>query len=327
MEHHSLRHHIVTGGLTLPLTVTLTLVLWVLPDTSDSLLWGGAAVTLFTAYMVMELNNRFSLLRIRSRMMSTLFLWLMLACPMLHSWSADAVPMVCLAACYFMLFCSYQQIHPEGYVFYAFLLTGVGSLFFPPMLLLALGHYTSMTFLLRCMNWRSLAAGLLGLALPYGIVAGYAIWQNQLDTAFGYLSGWFVFSAHNYAQLTLCQLAMAVFVTIYAFLGLIHLFRTAYNDKIRTRMLFYVIVTQEVLLFAMLCLLPTHFEALLRLFILNSTPLIAHYLALARGRFFKTWFYVTLVALAALAVLNYLCYYGPLHNLGQLRPLGTILRL
>lgn len=327
MSTHTLHHHIVTGSLTLPLSVVLTLVAWLLPGTGDSLLWGGAAVTLLTAYMVMELNNRFSLIRIRSRLMSSLFLWLMLACPMLHLWSADAVSVVCLAGCYFMLFSSYQQIRPEGHVFYAFLLTGIGSLFFPPMLVLAAGHYTSMIFLLRCMNGRSFAAGLLGLALPYGAVAGYAIWQNRLDTAFDHLQGWLSLSVQDYAQITLWQLVMAAFVAVYALLGVIHLLRTAYNDKIRTRMLLYVITAQELLLLVLLCLLPAHFEAMMRLFILNSTPLIAHYFALARGRFFKTWFYVSLLALTALAVFNYLCLYGPLHELSQLRPLAGLLPL
>ena len=48
---------------------------------------------------------------------------------------------------------------------------------------------------------------------------------------------------------------------------------------------------------------PQHFETMLRLLIVNSSPLIAHYLTLAKGRFFHIWFIFCLLLYAAFAVL------------------------
>lgn len=127
----------------------LTLVLWVLPGMADSTLWGGLAITMLTAYLIMELNNRNALLRIRSRMMSTTFLFMMLVCPTLHCWNIDALTVVCLIAAYFTLFASYQKYRCEGYIFHAFLFVSLGSMAFPPMLVLALAFYVSMLFQLR----------------------------------------------------------------------------------------------------------------------------------------------------------------------------------
>ena len=42
---------------------------------------------------------------------------------------------------------------------------------------------------------------------------------------------------------------------------------------------------------------------MLRLLIVNSSPLIAHYLTLAKGRFFHIWFIFCLLLYAAFAVL------------------------
>ena len=65
-----MRKSIVTGEFTLPVMALLTLPLWALPDWANWSLWAGLVLTGFTAYLIMELNNRNTLLRIRSRMMS-----------------------------------------------------------------------------------------------------------------------------------------------------------------------------------------------------------------------------------------------------------------
>lgn len=287
----------------------LTLVLWVLPGMADSTLWGGLAITMLTAYLIMELNNRNALLRIRSRMMSTTFLFMMLVCPTLHCWHTDALTVLCLIAAYLTLFASYQKYRCEGYIFHAFLFVSMGSMAFPPMLVLALAFYVSMLFQLRNFNWRTFMAGIFGLVLPYWAYAAYAIWNNQLDTAFLYLNEWFTLVMPDYSRFPPNQLATAGGIMFWALLALIHFFRTAYNDKIRTRMLSYVIVTTEFTLAVLLAALPHCLESTMRLFIANTSLLVAHYFALGKGRFFDAWFYLTLLVFAGLGVWNYLALY------------------
>ena len=295
----------MTSSFTLPIMALITLVVWMLPDLTDGMLWLSVGVTFVAAYLIMELNNRNALLRVRSRMMSATFLALMIACPMLHGWHVGQLCVLCLLLTYFTLFASYQLTRPEGYVFHAFLFIALGSMFFPPMLVLVPVSYVSMMFQLRNFTWRSMVAGLLGALVPYWIYAAYAIWNNQLDTAFDYLSEWFspqwlqfqVWNAHQWVSVSI--------VFFFSLLSFVHLFRTAYNDKIRTRMLSYVIATFEVVIAAGLIVLPQYFEEWMRLFIANSSLLIAHYYALAKGRFFDTWFYLTMWIVVGLAVFNY----------------------
>lgn len=290
----------------MPITAVLVLVFWMLPDVSDSMLWAGLAVTGITAYLIMELNNRNALLRIRSRMMSVTFLVLMLVCPALHKWSIEAIPTICLVFAYFMLFSSYQQVRPEGYIFHAFLFISVGSIIFPPLLVLALGYYVSMIFQLRNFSWRSFMAGILGAAVPYWLYAAYAIWNNQLDTAFLYLYDWFEPRLPNYMLLNVKQWITLGVIFGLALLAFIHFIHTAYNDKIRTRMLLYVVITTQVLLTVGVVMLPGNFDEQMRLFIANSSLIIAHYYSLGKGRFFNQWFYLTIAILIALGTYNYL---------------------
>lgn len=309
---HSFRHNVVTSTLTLPLMSIVMLITWTIPFLTDLKLWSGLVATYFIGYLIMELNNRNALLRIRSRMMSSTFLLLMSVCPFLHSWTADFIPAICLILSYFMLFSSYQQIRPEGYVFHAYLFLGIGSIVYPPMLVLAIAYYFSMLFQLRSFTGRSLMAGLFGLLTPYWFYAAYAIWNNQLDTAFTYLYTWFKPQPPDYHLLDLSKWITMGVVFFYTIISFVHFFHTAYNDKIRTRMLFYVIATVQVFLTVGIVLMPNSFELQLRLFIANSSLLIAHYFSLGKGRFFNVWFNITLLVLFALGTFNFLWDTGKL---------------
>lgn len=303
---HTLRNNIVSGTLTLPIMALVTLALWILPDPADWQLWAGLAVTGLSAYLIMELNNRNALLRIRSRLMSTTFLYLMLVCPALHRWDSGALAVPCLVLSYFMLFASYQKARGEGYVFHAFLFLSLASIKFPPMLVLAIASYFCMIFQLRNFTWRTFLAGLLGAMVPYWFYAAIAIWENQLDTAFLYLEPWLSLPQPDYSQLSLPQWITAGTMAFLAIMALVHFFHTAYNDKIRTRMLIYVITTMEFIIMAGLLLVPKYFDEQMRLFIANSSTLIAHHYALGKGRFFNAWFYLILMLLGALGIYNYL---------------------
>lgn len=306
MYPHTFSHRVINGSLTLPVTTVLTLVAWLVPDMGNGLLWAGLAMTGLATYLILELNNRNSLLRIRSRMISSTFLLLMAVCPMLHSFELYTLPTLCFLLSYYTLFASYQQHRAEGYIFHSFLFTGIGSLLFPPMLLLAFSYTFNMLFQLRNLRLRTLMAGLTGLLTPYWIMAAYGIWNNQLDTTFGYLTEWKNQVIPDYTILTSHEWVTAATILFFALLAFIHFFRTAYNDKIRTRIFYYIIATQEVVLVAGLLLLPQHFEQLLSLVVANSSFLIAHYYALAKGRFFHIWFNLSLLILIVLGIYNYL---------------------
>ena len=127
-----------------------------------------------------------------------------------------------------------------------------------------------------------------------------------------------------YFSLTLPQLVTVGTIAFYLLLAFIYLCRNAYNDKIRTRMLIYVIVTQQVLLLAGMLLLPQAVHTQFRLFLLNSSLLIAHHMSLARGRLFDLWFYLSLLLLVALGVFNYLCHAGWLPHIVSCHPLQGI---
>ena len=131
------RNRSAKSMLTLPLVAVIAGVVWVLPDPRSAWLWGGFAIVCALTYTLRELNNRFQLLRIRSRLVSATFLTLFAALPDLHPAGTNLIPAIGLLPALFCLFGSYQQYRPEHYTFHAFFFLSIGSLVFPPLLVLS----------------------------------------------------------------------------------------------------------------------------------------------------------------------------------------------
>ena len=289
--------------MTLPVAVLLSAILWMSSDpTSPDLAYGlccAAAVT----YCLVELNNRNGLLRLRSRMVSSTFAVLIAALPLFHVWSASLLPTLCLTLAYFPLFSSYQKTNSSGEAFHVGLIVSVGSLAYPPFILLLPVMLLGMAIPLRSLGFKSFLAGIVGGLTPYWCYAGWAVWQDDVASRFSPFVAAFRFPLPSYAAVPLPLLLSFGFVLILVLISTIHYFRTAYNDKIRTRMFYDVIVMNEALIVLGLVLVPTDSDALFPLFVMNSSPLIAHYFSLARGRFMNLWFVACLLLLCVLAVL------------------------
>ena len=69
----------------------------------------------------------------------------------------------------------------------------------------------------------------------------------------------------------------------------------SYLDKIRTRMIYEVFIVIDLCCFCLIILQPQHFDRLLGLAILTTSPLIGHYLALSHTKISNICFYAIIV--------------------------------
>lgn len=288
----------------LPFALLLLAALWYVPGAAGGELWGGLLATCISGYVIVEWNNRNSLLRVRSRMSSCVFFLLMAVCPFLHLWTTHMVPPACLLLALSLLFETYQRPRAEGYTFHSFLCVGGGAMFFPPMWLSALWLYFSMMVHLRSLTWRTFAAGLLGLLLPLWGYWGWAVWQQRLDVVFAEWCEPMFVVPPVYPSLQSPEAVSALFVLCLALTAVCHYVRTAYNDKIKVRMFFYTIIFQVLLYAVLLVAQPQWADAALRVLIAAAAPLVAHHLTLGRGLKVNVWFYVVLAGWLTLGVYN-----------------------
>lgn len=296
MRRHRFQHTFTQSIATLPLVSVAVAVVWILPDVCNLWLWGGLLAVAVMALLMVEWNNRFQLLRLRSNVTPVLFLLLMGIYPEVHPLTWQMLPVGAMLVAYFLLFRTYGVLRAQGEVFYAFFLLGLSTLVFSPLVVLAPFLCFSLNVQLRSLTFKSLMASCFGLLLPYWCVVPVlfllgadvaslaenwcALFPRRLPDYTSFPPSLWV----NYAALLLPLL-----------LAVLHFLRTAYNDKIRTRQYHYFFIVQLLPLVLLLLLCPAHAALLLPLLVLNAAPLLGHYFALARGIDFGLKLFLMLV--------------------------------
>lgn len=317
MREHSFRTTVVESTLSLPTMSVITFLLWMSASKWDGQLWSSLLITGMMTYIIVEWNNQCQLLRIRSRMCSVVFLTMMSMFPALHTADAKLLPSACLLATYFTLFKAYGRYKPEGYVFHAFLFISVGSLYYPPLLLLAPTLFVAAGAHLRVLTLKSVSASILGLILPYWLYgaimcvktyyidrADSLVHSNYISEHFP-ITTYFTTSLPDFTALRDWHWGALAFMGFLGFVSVVHFVSTSYNDKIRTRQFYYTMLYSFLPIAAIAVWWPDDIMYTLPLLLLNLTPFAAHYLALAKGRAMPYYFWLWLGAAVAIGAANY----------------------
>ena len=312
MGRRWLQNKVAESRLTLPVSVALFIVVRLFQGVGVSFAAAAAALLcLCTAAVMLETNVALQILRVRSRLGESLWLLLAAAMPFLYGLDAPAVCVFCLAAGMGLLLCCYQNRNAVLLVFHSFLFLGAGSLLSPVMIPLALLFYFCLAFLMRAFSWKGLWAGIVGLLTPYWCwVAWEACVGDVMRVADHVLALWlWVLDWDGLSLLPAVRLLPVWWLLVFFGLtGIIHYMRKRYDDKIRTRRMLYVYVCVTVFLHVAFLLLPGQRMELLAMMAVSTSPLMAHYWAMTRGRVGWIVLMVSLVgwlavlALASLAV-------------------------
>lgn len=313
MYRNTFRHRLTTGTWTLPIIAALAALTWLiiplLPagegQACNRNWWLGLPLVAAITYGLVECNNRNALLRVRSRMMGGTYLLFVMACPALHSASWQCLPAAALLLAYFALFSTYGNPHAEGRVFHIFLPVGIASLLYAPLVLLVPVLLFSLAVHIRIMSHRTFGAALLGFLAPFWLVFGYTLWTGNTESFFLYIKGIWQWQPTGLGGVPAWAVGSCCIIGLLSFVSSLHYLRTAFNDKIRTRMFFYAILMVHAVLLLLLILRPADYTILLPMLAMNSAPLVGHHLTLARRRGSELWFYTCLLFLVVLLVANY----------------------
>lgn len=295
-----LQNRIAESRFTLPFVAIYAVVIWFVCGLIPEQWWIQFACFIASTYLIIELNNSNMLIRIYSKMVSSSFLALSAAaCFMFNETMGIASETLMIASC-LMLFKTYQDKTATGFTFYSFLAIGVASLFTPQVLLYVIPIWALMIFFLRSMSIRTFGASLIGLFLPYWILAAYFIYLGEDGQLLKHLSQ--ISISDNIADLSMLTIPQGATLALVAALtitGSIHYFNTNYNDKIRIRMLYYCFISMSYLSLAIIILQPQWYDTAMRMLIVSTSPLIAHFIALTKTKITNIAFcFIVLVVLA-----------------------------
>lgn len=309
-----LQNRIAESRFALPVTAVYATAAWLAGGLISSDSYIEFAVFAVSAYLMAELNNRHALIRMYSRMVSCSFLVLATLAASAAggtSWAAGTadvwIMQLCFIVAYLFLFSSYQDKRAQGKMFYAFMMIGVAStlfvqaLFFVPLL------WVLTATNLMAFSSRNLWASIIGLTVPYWFYGGYCALTGNI----GYLTAHFapdawlkpLFITGGADAATIATTAFIVTVTV---IGAVHFIRNSYKDKIRTRMLYEMLITVTAFCLAFMLLQPGHLPMLMGILIIHSSILAGHFFALTSTRLTNITFCVLATAAVALTVVNFI---------------------
>ena len=317
------QNKVAGSELTLPVCGGMAVILWWLPGWNFSVRNVlGLLLCLLTTYIVMETNARQLIIRIRTRIMSSVWLVLSTSLAFMHPLGEPLIAASLLCLAYPLLFHCYQHYNPQVYVFHAFLMLGIGSFFAPVMLLMAIPFFVYLAIFLRSLTWKAFWAGILGIIVPYWCYVMWYIIMKDIENIPQHLpfTIYHLEAVANYSsqssgaggsfsstKSTLFtfhfSLSFAV-LSLLCIVSIIHYLRTNYDDKIRVRMILYIYVIQTLMLMTYLVLQPAQYETTMALLVASACPLIAHYIALSKGILNTIFFILSLLLVAAMATLN-----------------------
>lgn len=337
-----LQNKIAESSVALPIVSVGTTLLWWLPQGrySTPYLLGWLACAL-TAYVLIETVAVNRLLRIRSRIISCLFLLLMAVSGFLHPIQDGTLITLCLAIAFYCLFRTYEKPHPQVDTFHVYLFLSLGSLLWPPLLLLTVVFWWNQIIYLRSLNLKSLVASFIGLLLPYAFWATGAFALKMMPPFIEHCSAiiqpvrqpilqaingetflsenyryWYaVYSADHanfFLHLRLWALARASqlssfgLVLLLGLTGFIHYVRKSYDDKIQVRMCHYSMMSLQVLTILWLLFQPRHFHSLFPILLLTTVPAAGHFVALTRTWLTNVWTIFLALLFVAVGLCNLL---------------------
>ena len=265
----------------LPICAAYTLLICIISGLFAEGIWVQLALTAVATLLMVELNNRNSLIRIYSRMVSCSFLVLTMMTPHKIESTEGCIVSMCFVAFYLALFHAYQDKKATGYVLWAFTAIGIAStvwiqiLLFVPVLWVLTGTN------ILALSLRTFVASIMGILLPYWFISAYYIYMGDITplvnhvvaiTEFGH-----PFEFYNYSINDLLPLG---FIALLAITGSIHFLRTSYMDKIRTRMIYEMFITMTIATMVLIIFQPQHANIATHMLIISTAPLIGHFLAL-----------------------------------------------
>lgn len=300
-----LQNRVAESRLALPAIAIYAIVMWITSGLFTKGLWLQFSLFVISTYLIVEMNNKYALIRTYSRMVSCSFLVMTIAAAELFFSVSGNIVQLCFIAFYTILFNCYQNKKSSGWTFYAFSCLGLASLIFVQILYFIPVLWLIMLFNIQSLSIRTFWASIFGIIVPYWIMGCYYLINGDLKniaTHFIELSQFGTFA--QFTSLTVNKIATFTYVLVLAITGSIHFIRKNYNDKIRIRMIFNTFIIMDILSAIFIILQPQHYDILIRLMIVNTCPLIGHFITLTKTRITNIGFYIILVSSILLTIFN-----------------------
>ena len=261
----------------------------------------GMVVCAAAIYMLAEINTRFAFLSNTDRTISLTFMLLIVMAMFLHPLQKSHLVMVCYLITYLLLFETYQSRKAPILTFSANFALGVSSLVCPQILWLVLLNILSLV-ILRSFGLRTLVSSFLGIVVPYWFWGIIAYVLGDMTAFSSHLAQINAFGGAGFEMLSSKQLWAFWLVAVVLIVGGIDFFINIHQNRSRTRINYYVVCLQGIVLLFYIWAEPEQYMNILPLCMINASMLWGRLCSFSKGRVYDviwtcvaiTWFVTAL---------------------------------
>ena len=305
LRKKSFQNKVAASRFSLPITATLAALVWVAVGLMVGNIWVEFAFTIISTLLMVELNNRNSLMRTYSRMVSCSFLALITMATLPNPSLKASIVTMCFIAFYLIIWNGYQDKLSTGWTFYAFFCVGLASTVFIQVVYYLPFLWMLMMFFTNSFSLRTFFASLIGVITPYWFSAGYYAYTDNLPGLVDHFVEFINYQElFDYSLITDHHIVNFAFVIILGLIGMVHFIRSSYADKIRTRMIYESLIMMNAVTWVFMILQPQHDLELGGIMIVNTAPLIAHFITFTKGKVTNITFIAILVMMVLVLLFN-----------------------
>ncbi len=280
-------------------------VVWLLAGLVADDLWLQLALMCASIYFIIELSNSNSLIRIRSRMVSSVFVTLMCCNSVLFQSISGNFVTLCLILSILLLFTTYQRPEAVGSTYYSALFMGLASLaevrvlyFMPLLWLLDLTH-------LQSFSLRSWMASCLGILTPYWFFIPLLLYQQDFYSVVSHFMQLFdIHEPFEFSAIGPAQWLSFIYIQVLTVISATNFWLYNYEDRIRIRQFYGFFALTGLTASIFLIIQPQLFDPMMRFVIVCSSPFIAHYFSLTQAKGTNILFIISTIVALLLIVLN-----------------------
>ncbi|MBQ8593927.1 MAG: hypothetical protein IJ467_06505 [Bacteroidaceae bacterium] len=271
--------------------------------------WVALLLQLAATWLLLELCNRYALIRVRTTFHASIYLWTVSLFPSLVCQPGILFAGLCLVVSLFYLFNCYGTTETVSSLFHLFLFLSVASMFVPPF-----SFYMPLVLLTlipwNALSLRSFLAGLVGILLPWIYLTTYAVVCDDYTVIPSFFQLLIQdFCVGHSTCFTLPRILCLCFVLCLNLFGIIDFLLYRFHDKLRTRQFLQFFSWYVLLSLILLLIYPTYVDALCLLLSISGAIFSSHLFALSSYRSGSILFYTLVVILAVLVVWRICSYF------------------
>ncbi|MCD8167151.1 MAG: hypothetical protein LUE93_14165 [Bacteroides sp.] len=320
------QHRITTGRFTLPVVLCISIGCWVLlslfvsgrnEGQGGASFWGtlfgylprsvdqGLSWLLYTliGYILIGINNAFSIIRVRASVQTSLFLMWVAVCNPLHRLSEGVFAALFTLLSLIFLFRSYQKERPQGDLFHSFLMLGVACFFVPEFVFLSLVLLWG-AWSFQSLGPRSFFAAVVGWSLPWWFLFGHTYFHSNMELFTTPFLQMVSFEPLAFPEVDIRVLSMTGYIVFLWIIGSVHCAMTGYQEKIRTRTFLSFLILMSFFVWLYQLLQPGDFMAFLPLGMVLSAFVVGHFFAVTDSKSSNWLFRFSVAGILAFLVLN-----------------------